>query len=868
MLLKTLLVGIFIAFSTLTSLCQNGNLKSLISLDIIDTPLKEVLVQIEKQANVLFAFNPDKLPLEALVSYQANNKTLESVLNNISTTYHLKFELIEKQIALLPKEGAPVTFNLSGNVVDAQTGESLISATISIDNLEYGAISNGYGYYSLALPYGKHKIEISYLGYQLKSDSIKLISNTSVNLSLEQSFPELEEVIVKGNKPPNIQLIQTGKVNLSPRLIEESPAVFGENDVIKSLEKIPGIKLQSEGSTFFYVRGGNKDQNLILIDDAPIYNPSHMLGLFSSIVPGVANSIDIYKSDFPLSKGGRLSSVIDIKTKEGNKNNFSAWGNIGIVSTQLGIEGPFKKGQSSYILSSRFSRIKWFFKLINPNIEKFNFYDLSGKMNFKIDSKNKLYVSFYTGADNFLTAESGLGWSNINGSIRWNKIVNEHTFVNTTIYGSNYKYQFYYDRADSVSWRSRIGEIGIKTDFTKFLDSQQELSWGFNLNGRTINPGNLVREDTIPIPDEFIVSVKNNIESAGYGQYTYKPNNRWGFKIGVRASLWTSIGESFEYGFDDGGFATDTLAFNAGEAYRNYFQLEPRVTASYLINQNSSIKASYDRSTQNLHLITNSISPFTSFEIWLPSGPNIKPQTADQLSLGYYYFLSTIGISLQAETYYKALYNQIDYEAHASTLLNPTIESELLFGTTKSYGVELFAKKEEGRIRGIIGYTLSKARSKFEELNNGESFTANTDRPHNFSVSLSYDLGKKVALSSNFIYTTGISFSSPTSFYNYDGNEIPVYENKNNSRLPNYHRLDFSAKFILNKNLTKKFRHSLIISIYNLYGRKNPIFINFNKSINGDKDFEVPTNLLTASRLTSQIYIYGFAPSINYQFKF
>ena len=866
LLIKALIVSVFIVFSTQTLFGQSSALNNLITLNVIDAPLKNVLDQLEKQARISFAFNPDKLPLDALVNYQANKKTLETVLNNISTTYHFNFELVEKQVVLLPKDDSPLSYNLSGNITDAQTGESLISATIHIDNLDYGAISNGYGYYSLALPYGKHKIEISYLGYKIRSDSIKLVSNTSFNLSLNQSFPELDEVIVNGYKPPNIELIQTGKVNLSPKLIVESPAAFGENDVIKSLEKVPGIKLQSEGSTFFYVRGGNKDQNLILIDDAPIYNPSHMLGLFSSIVPGVANSIDIYKSDYPLSKSGRLSSVIDIKTKEGNKNRFSGWGNIGIISTQLGIEGPFKKRQSSYILSGRFSRIKWIAKIDNPNIEKFNFYDLSGKMNFKLDAKNKLYISFYTGADNFLTKETGLGWSNYNGSIRWNKIINDHTFANTTVYGSNYEYLFYYDRADSVSWRSRIGELGIKTDITHFINSTNEFSWGASLNGRTINPGNLISNNEVP--EEFIVSVKNNIETAGYGQYTFKPNNRWGFKIGMRASLWTSIGESFEFEFDNNNFAIDTLEYSASKAYNNYFQVEPRLTISYLINQNSSVKASYDRSSQNLHLITNSISPFTSFEIWLPSGPNIRPQTADQISFGYYYFISDIGISLQAETYYKELHNQIDYESHASTLLNPTIESELLFGTTKSYGIELLAKKEEGSIRGIIGYTLSTARSKFEELNNGSSFTAYTDRPHNLSLSLSYDIGKKITLGSNFVYTTGIPFSSPTSFYKYDGNEVPVYGVKNNSRLPNYHRLDLSAKFVLNKDLSKKFRHSIILSVYNLYGRKNPIFINFNKSLKGNGDFEVPTNLLTASRLSSQTYIYGFAPSINYQFRF
>lgn len=768
---------------------------------------------------------------------------------------------------LLPNsEGPPLSFTLSGTIIDKQSGENLIGATIRVDDFDYGTITNGYAFFSLILPYGNHNLSISYLGYELLSDTVHLIANTKINIDLNQSAPHLQEIIVQGYKPPNVELVQTGKISLSPKSVAESPAALGENDVIKSLERIPGIKPQSEGSTFFYVRGGNKDQNLILIDDAPIYNPTHMLGLFSTIMPEATNSIDIYKSDFPLSKGGRLSSVIDIKAKEGNKNKFSGWGNIGIVTTQLGIEGPLKKGENSFILTGRLSRIKWLAKYDNPSIEKFSFYDLTGKVNFKVDPKNKLYFSFYTGSDKYLDPKTGLEWGNYNGSVRWNRIINENTFVNTTIYGSNYKYLFHSDRENNESWRSRIGEIGLKTDVSIFIDSKQEINWGFSLVGRTINPGNLVTNDSVP--PSFIVSVKNNLETAGYAQYQIRPNAKWGVKLGLRGSLWTSFGEVFEFAFDDNGNATDTTEYNTGVAYHNYVRLEPRISTSYFINANSSVKASFDRSVQNLHLITNSLSPFTSFEVWLPSGPNIKPQQANQLALGYYHFLPNIGISLEAETYIKLLENQIDYASHAATLLNPTIESELLFGSTKAYGLELFAKKEEGRIRGMVGYTISKARSNFDDINEGKTYVANTDRPHYLSINLNYDVALRITLSTNFIYSSGISFSTPTSFYLFNGSEIPVFEQKNNSRMPEYHRLDFSAKFVLNKNITNKFKHSLTLSIYNIYGHKNPIFINFNKSITDKGEIIVPTNLLAATRVSTQTYIYGIAPSINYQFRF
>ena len=539
-----------------------------------------------------------------------------------------------------------------------------------------------------------------------------------------------------------------------------------------------------------------------------------------------------------------------------------------MVSTQLGIEGPFKKGESSYLLSGRLSRIKWLFNQEFSDLENFQFYDLTGKTNFRLNKNNKIYFSFYSGSDLFLTESSGLGWKNLNGSVRWNNLINDNTFINTTLYGSNYEYLLFLDRSEGVKWRSRIGEFGIKTDFSHFINSKQELSFGLNINGRTINPGNIDREDTTRLPEQLIVSVKNNMETAGYFQHEIRGKGKWGIKYGLRASLWTSLGEAFEYSFNELGLAADTTYYEAGSAYHNYLKLEPRVSAGYFLNDNSSIKLSYGRTVQNLHLITNSISPFTSFEVWLPSGPNIRPQLSDQVSLGYYYYLPNTGISLSAESYYKLMQNQIDYEDHASTLLNPTIEGELLFGKVKAYGIELMAKKDEGRLRGLIGYTYARAKSHYNQINGGRTYNAFFDKPHQINANLYYDIGLRVTLASNFTYTSGLPFSSPTSFYIYDDIEVPVYNRKNNDRFPAYHRLDISAKFILNKNLEKNFRHSLTLSVYNVYARENPVFINFNKSINENGGFEVPTNLLDATRITSKTFIYRLTPSISYQFRF
>ena len=845
-------------------LTQTLTLTQSVSISVTDAPLGSVLNQLEQQTGIPFAYNTKKIPVKARVTYQCSNCPLSTVLNQLSKHFHFSYKVFNKQIALVvAPNNPPLTYRLSGSVTDASNGESLIGATVWADSTNRGTNTNGYGFFTLTLPYGRHILHSSFVGYIAQTDTVFITKNTKLTIVLTPGSNALNEVVVQA-PPVIVDQIQTGKVTLTPKMAGEITAALGESDVLKSLALLPGIKLQSEGSTFFYVRGGNKDQNLLLLDDAPIYNPTHMFGLISTLIPETTNAVEVYKSDFPLSKGGRLSSVIDIKSKEGNKHTFSGWGNLGLVSTQLGIEGPLKKGASSFRLTGRFSRIKWFLAREINNLEKANFYDLTGKFNIQLNKSNQLYASFYTGSDKFLTPTNGLEWANFNGSLRWSK-KSAHLFSNTTLYGSNYEYLFHYNRAQQTSWRSRIGELGLKTDITHFFNEKHSLAYGGSLTGRTMNPGNLTGLDSLP--DALIVSVKNNIELAAYAQYRYRPSKKWGFKAGLRATAWNSLGEAFEFTFNNLGQPIDTTTYKNGEIYHSLFTLEPHANISYFITENSAVKLSFDRTTQNLHLISSSISPFTSFEVWLPSGPNIKPQKANQWSAGYYHYMPALRIALQAEPYVKWMFNQVDYQSHPGTLLNPTLENQLVFGTTQTWGLEVQAKKETGKWRGIVGYTYAKAISSFGNLNNGQPFVANTDRPHYASATLQFNARPRVMLSTNFIYTSGTPFSSPTSFYLFNGNEVPVYKSKNNSRMPAYHRLDVAAKFILNKNPQSKFKHSLTLSVYNVYGRKNPVFINFNK-IESQGKFKVPGNVLTATRLTTRQYVFGVAPAINYQFRF
>ena len=863
--LSKYLITLFLFGSLWPAAAQTDRLQQTVDLDARAMPLHQVLDNLQRQINLSFAYNPRKLPMRQPVTYRAIQVPLNQVLDSLGHYYGFTYRLVEQQLVLLPT-GKSRYITLSGYVYDRQTGEALIGALVTADSLHYGVVSNGYGFYALQLPPGSHRLQASYVGFAAHRQSIDLTKEQHLDIHLRPDTTQLAAVLVQGMAPGNIELVQTGRVALSPATIGERPVALGETDVIKALESVPGISLQSEGSTFFYVRGGNKDQNLILIDDAPVYNPTHLLGFYSSITPDAANAIDVYKSDFPLSKSGRLSSVIDIKIKEGNNRQVGGWGHLSPVSWQLGLEGPLKKEASSFMLTGRFSSIKWAFKQAFPDLDKFLFYDLTAKTNVRLNSKHRLFMSFYTGSDAFLTTSEGLSWRNLNGSLRWNYQIKGHVFMNTIVYGSNYAYRLYYNRQANQYWRSRIGELGLKTEISWFGAHNREIKAGLNITARTLNPGNLQTNE--PVPPELVVSVRNNLETALYGQHQLNITSRLALKYGLRLSLFSSLGDAFEYTFNENGLAIDTTEYAPGQFYNHYWQGEPRLTLSYALEPAASLKFSYGRMVQNLHLISNTISPFSSFEVWLPSGPNIKPAQADQLSLGYYRVMPAYGLELQAEVFYKWMYNQLDYKDHAATLLNPTIEAELVTGLVNAYGAEVLLRKKQGRLRGQAAYTYARSQSRFAAIDGGRPFNNYADRPHHLNLEVAYDLGPRTTLSSHFMYLSGLPFSSPTAFYHFNGTEVPVYSQRNNDRLPPYHRLDLALKFILNKRLTSRFHHSITLSVYNVYSRKNPIFINFNKIATADGKFAVPVNLPGSNRLTTQTYLFRLTPAISYQFKF
>jgi len=842
---------------------------AIISVEVKNGTVEELLQQVSAKANIRFSYNPRKLD-QTKITYRAVEKNVKEILRDISATFKLDFQFLEnqvivKQMKVAEKKPESSTATLSGTITDSKTGEALIGTTLFIKELQAGTSANAFGFYSLTVPKGRYEVTCSFVGYESVTSTIDLASSINHNITLMPSTPVLEEVVVTTNNSLDvIKGTKCSNVHVPVVTVEERPAFMGEMDVIKSLESVPGIKLHSDGSTFYYVRGGNRDQNLILIDDAPIYNPSHILGIFSTIVPDVVNDINIYKGDMPASLGGRISSVLDVRTKKGNDQHFVMWGNTNIISTKIGVEGPLRKNASSYLLSARVSKVKWFFQRADDQIKKFNFHDLTGKINAKWGNRNRFYFSFYSGADYFIRANKGISWSNNAGTLRWNHLFNDKLFLNTTVCLSGYDYFLYTDIEKDIKWNSHISNFNIKNDFSYFINPDHELTFGLSLNGYAFNPGNL--QTNGKVPDKYAISVRNSGELILYGNDEIKINDKLGLNYGLRLTNWANSGEAFEFIFDKNRNPIDTLYYEKGEKYKQFTNLEPRFTLNYVLNENSSLKTSFSKNVQNIHLITNSVSPFTSLEVWLPSSYNIKPQKSRQVTLGYYRN-ARWGTSISTEVYYKRMWNQIDYNPHAETLLNPLLERELRFGKANAYGLEVLARKDQGRLRGWIGYTYSRAKRKFADINNGRTFNAFSDRPHEINLLLSYDISLRWNIGANWVYYTGSPYSAPISYYQFNGEEVPVYAQKNNARLPDYHRLDLSANFRLNKNPNNKIIHTLAFSIFNVYGRKNPLFIDYNKTETSNGELRIPQNVADADRVTSQFYLFRFAPSISYNFK-
>ncbi|OFY35712.1 MAG: hypothetical protein A2W91_13935 [Bacteroidetes bacterium GWF2_38_335] len=764
-------------------------------------------------------------------------------------------------------------FTVSGFIKDKTAGETLIGASVYAKETNTGTTTNEYGFYSLTLNAGEYYLVISFLGYEDLIIPLILDKNQTIsrNLSIKSEYIQVVEVNAE-NENKLIEKSIIGEVEMKPSELKTIPGFMGEKDIIKSLQMIPGIKSYGDGSSFFYVRGGDRDQNLILIDDAPVFNPSHLLGFYTSFIPEATKDVKVYKGDLPVKYGGRLSSVLEIRTKDGNMNTISGSGSLGAFTSRITIEGPIKKEKSSFFTSYRRSNLNW---LLNNSSNNTNIYfsDFNYKINFTLNSNNRLFFSGYNGNDEMMMDDNfGIKWKNNAFTLRWNHIFNDRLFSNTTLTTSSYNYFLIISEADTSYWNSSISNVSVKSDLTFFHNPGIKQTFGVFLGGYYFNPGEYIERSNPMNELRFGFSeyyTKNSAELGVYHGIEFEPAKNLNMNAGYRLTNWLNIGPATEYKYNNIYEVSGVKEYTSTSSYHSYGGFEPRISANYKLNGKSSVKAGYSRTLQYLQVLSNSISPFTSLEIWLPAGPYIQPQKANQYSAGYFRKIKNPALDVSAELFYKRMKNQIDYTDHANMLLNPYIEAELRFGTAFSYGLEIFVRKETGKLTGWFGYTYSKTRKTIKNINNDKPFAPFYDRPHDITLNLAYTLNKRWTFSASWVYSTGSAISLPIGFFNYQGITLPIYGEKNNARLPDYHRLDLAVVLNLNPKSEKRFKHNISLSLYNAYWRKNLFSINYNKLLLNDGSIVIPSDMYKASDLVpTSKYMTGILPAISYNLNF
>ncbi|RLC23476.1 MAG: hypothetical protein DRH21_06980 [Deltaproteobacteria bacterium] len=746
---------------------------------------------------------------------------------------------------------------LSGYIKDGSTGEELIGATVYIQELSIGTVSNVYGFYSITIPAGDYHVRYSYIGYETEVDSIDFYANQVINIELKPQSTQLDEVVITGEQSDeNVRSAEMGVVKMDVKDLDVIPVLFGEKDILKTIQLMPGVSGAGEGSTGFYVRGGNTDQNLILLDEAPVYNASHLLGFFSVFNSDALKDMKLYKSGIPARYGGRLSSVLDVHMNNGNSKKFTMQGGIGIISSRLTLEAPIVKDKGSFIISGRRTYADVVYSIFDPDFRgnSLYFYDLNAKANYTLGEKDRIYLSTYFGRDKFEFGNFGFDWGNKTATLRWNHLYNERLFSNTSFIYSNYNYKIKAEMSEAVTRiSSGIEDLNFKQDFSFYANSNNTARFGFNVIYHTFFPGELTSEGENAFND-IILDQQQAFESGIYASNEQKIGTRFNMNYGLRLSMFNSMGPGTFNTYDSDGSITNTQEYDSWENIINYYGFEPRMSASFLLNEVSSIKVSFQRTYQYIHLLSSSTSENPT-DIWVPSSINVKPGIAEQYSIGYFRNFFDDKFETSVEVYYKDMHNQIDYKDGANVLLNEYVEADLAFGIGRSYGLEVFLKKRLGKFTGWIGYTLGKTEKQFDQINEGNWYSARQDRRHDISIVGSYKLSQKWTLAANWIYYTGDAVTFPSGQYIIDGNSVPLYTERNGYRMPDYHRLDISATYMGKQ--TRRFNSSWNFSLYNVYAHENAYSISFRESEDNPYENEAV-----------QLSLFSIIPSITWNFKF
>lgn len=862
------LISVFLLFVSLQATAQENTKK--ITLSEKDAPLAKIFRSIWKQTGQQFIYTDELLKETKKVTINVKDASLAEVLDICFRNQPLTYTIQDNAIVLKQKKTSggtsvsmPVVvmqekFTISGTIKSKEKGETIIGATISAANT--GTVSNEYGFFSLTLAKGDYTLQVTAVGMQRQTMQLTLDKNRVVNILLDNESKVLEEVQVTATaRGRSLSSPQMGIERLSIKEVKMIPVLFGEKDILKTVQLLPGIKPAGDGNSGFFVRGGAADQNLILLDEAPVYNASHLLGFFSTFNSDAIKDVTIYKGGMPAQYGGRLSSVLDIKMNDGNNQDYNVSGGIGLISAKLNVEGPIQKDKSSFLVTGRRTYADMFLKLSGDSALNKNtlyFYDLNAKLNYAIGPRDRIYLSAYLGRDKMGVGDLfGLQWGNITGTLRWNHIFHRKLFSNTSLIFSNYDYKISVRfGAYDFNIFSQIRDWNLKQEFQWYLNSRNSIRFGFNTIRHIIRPGEITSSEESNINPETLQK-RHSWENAAYATNTWKASDKLSFTFGLRVSAFSILGGGDYYNIDKDGNITDTLQYAKGAVVKTYYNLEPRLAVSYQFSKTAAVKASYVRNTQSLHLISNSTSANPT-DRWVASTNIIKPEISDQVSVGYYKNLWNNRYELVVEAYYKTMQNQVDYRDGADVFSNSNaIEAALLFGEGRAYGIEWQLKKKVGRFSGWLSYTLSKTERRINGINNNQWYNARQDRTHDISLVGTYQLNKKWTLSATWVYYTGDAVTFPAGKYTIDDQVIFYYTERNGYRMPDYHRLDLGATWVLKQK--KRFSSELSFSLYNAYGRQNAFTIQFREG----KDDPTKTEAV-------QIALFSFIPSVSYNFKF
>ena len=774
---------------------------------------------------------------------------------------------------------AQETYSISGTIKDQSNGETLMGATVYLEGTNFGTTTNEYGFFSLQAPQGNYTLIISFIGYNSVKQDISLNKKLNFNLELEESSMALDEVIINAEQSESISLRdpQMSVSKLNAKTIKQIPVVLGEADVVKSIQLLPGVTNNGEGSAGFHIRGGAADQNLVLLDEAIIYNTSHLFGFISVFNADAIKDIRLYKGDIPAKYGGRISSVLDVRQKDGNSKEFDLNGGIGLISSRLSAESPLFNQKGSFLVAGRASYAQLFMPLIEDvQDDKISFYDLNLKTNYELNQNNRLYLSGYFGRDGFTLSDLiENNYGNISGNLRWNHVFNDKLFSNLSLIYSKYDYRIILDFIE-LDWLADIQNYNLKYDFGYYVNNRLKLDFGISGISYKLNPGEVSPTSETSSINYLKLDDKRAFEGALYVGAEHELSEKLNLNYGFRYSYFSRLGGqpisqyvndapvvyNSQIGIYEKGEVASETYYKKGESIKSFGNLEPRIGLSYQMNDQTALKASYTKSTQYLHLLSNT-SSVTPLDVWTPSGPYVEPQISHQYALGYYKKLMDNAYSLELETYYKQIDNRIDYIDGSDLIGNNNIETEILNGEARAYGLEVLFRKNKGNLTGWLSYTLSKSEQRTlggnaggPGINNGDWYNTPYDRTHDISVTGMYKLNDKWTFSSNFIFQTGRPVTYPNGQYEYEGLSIASYSNRNEDRLPAYHRLDISATLTPKKNGGRKWKSEWVFGIYNVYNRRNAASISFSQ------------NRQTGMNEATRISIFGAIPSVSYNFKF